>query len=494
MISLTFAGAGGGKTTSMVKRVCSKLETLHPNRYACVITYTNESANDIRRKLSKEISAPQNLFVGTIHSFLYKFVFKLHYKEGSQFSVVSGLKNKEDALDDWVVPWAEKKFPDKNERMRVIDGLWKKKKNQIYKKLLEHKVITYDQLVKISYDLIKKAPVRNAVACNIQYLFIDEYQDTYKWLHEIFLYIYKANKTEIFAIGDPGQTVFTFTYATSENGAKRPSSWEEFPIQQLKKVSSYSENIENYRSSFQIVNFANTFKNAIRQKPVEPEFCPVMVIERGGFLDNYSIFNELRKIHNLTGSIFYLAKNNKSLGPYLMKVGNEDDSEWDIKSIEHIVTDHIGCSVSQFCQTNDITRLQFRSLAVSIAKENEITLDKVKKHFHALFDKLPLCCEQEIFPSSKKIICSNIEERALTMHKSKGLEAESVLVVFESNNHINKVLTKQNLMTSPTDEDLRLAYVACTRAKKLLVLACAEKINQSNITLLQSFKVKPAQI
>jgi DNA helicase-2/ATP-dependent DNA helicase PcrA len=78
------------------------------------------------------------------------------------------------------------------------------------------------------------------------------------------------------------------------------------------------------------------------------------------------------------------------------------------------------------------------------------------------------------------------------MHKSKGLEAESVLVVFESNNHINKVFTKQNLMTSPTDEDLRLAYVACTRAKKLLVLACTEKINQSNITLLQSFKVKPA--
>jgi DNA helicase-2/ATP-dependent DNA helicase PcrA len=492
MISLTFAGAGGGKTTSMVKRVCSKLDTLHPNRYACVITYTNESANDIRRKLTKEISAPQNIFVGTIHSFLYKFVFKLHYKDGSQFSVVSGLKNKENALDDWVVPWAEKKFPVKKERLKVIDGLWKKKKNQIYEKLLEHKVITYDQLVKISYNLIKKAPVRNAVACNIQYLFIDEYQDTYKWLYEVFLYIYKANKTEIFAIGDPGQTVFTFTYATSENGAKRPATWEEFPIQQLKKESSYNENIENYRSSVQIVNFANTFKNAIRQKPVEPEFCPVMVIEGGNISNNHKIFKELRNIYNLTGTIFYLAKNNKTLEPYLINIGNGGNSEWDIKSIEHIVTDYIGCSVSQFCQTNEITRLQFRSLAVSLSIENEFTLDKVKKHFYALFNKLALCCEQEIFPSNKKMTCSNLDERALTIHKSKGLEAESVLVVFESNNHINKVLTKHDLMISPTDEDLRLAYVACTRAKKLLVLACSEKINQSNIKLLQSLKVKLA--
>ncbi|MFT6738205.1 MAG: DNA helicase-2/ATP-dependent DNA helicase PcrA, partial [Kangiellaceae bacterium] len=89
--------------------------------------------------------------------------------------------------------------------------------------------------------------------------------------------------------------------------------------------------------------------------------------------------------------------------------------------------------MSQFCQTNEITRLQFRSLAVSLSIENEFTLDKVKKHFYALFDKLALCCEQEIFPSNKKVTCSNLEERAFTIHKSKGLEAESVLVVFESN-------------------------------------------------------------
>ena len=79
--------------------------------------------------------------------------------------------------------------------------------------------------------------------------------------------------------------------------------------------------------------------------------------------------------------------------------------------------------------------------------------------------------------------------RALTIHKSKGLEAESVLVLFDSNNHIKKSFTNKELMESTTDDDLRLIYVAMTRAQKLLVIACKEKISEESKLILNEHNI-----
>ena len=48
MISVVYAGAGGGKTTSMVDAVCEKVPLLKSHRFLCVITYTNDAARNIR--------------------------------------------------------------------------------------------------------------------------------------------------------------------------------------------------------------------------------------------------------------------------------------------------------------------------------------------------------------------------------------------------------------------------------------------------------------
>ena len=86
MISVTYAGAGGGKTTSMVKSIIEKVPDLNDNRFLCIITYTNDATESIRNKLSEEIQVPPNIFIGTIHSFLFRFIFRPHISNGSAYS------------------------------------------------------------------------------------------------------------------------------------------------------------------------------------------------------------------------------------------------------------------------------------------------------------------------------------------------------------------------------------------------------------------------
>ena len=67
---LTLAGPGAGKTTDMVEQIVIRIPELNSNREMAIITYTNASADDIKKKLADKISISPNIFIGTIHSFL----------------------------------------------------------------------------------------------------------------------------------------------------------------------------------------------------------------------------------------------------------------------------------------------------------------------------------------------------------------------------------------------------------------------------------------
>ena len=71
---IIIAGPGAGKTYNMVETILKALPELLPCRYMAVITYTNSATSNIQKRLAKKIIIPENLFIGTIHSFLNKFV------------------------------------------------------------------------------------------------------------------------------------------------------------------------------------------------------------------------------------------------------------------------------------------------------------------------------------------------------------------------------------------------------------------------------------
>ncbi|MCI5136937.1 MAG: ATP-dependent helicase [Candidatus Electrothrix sp. AR1] len=490
MISVIYSGAGGGKTTSMVTHVKEKLQSLHLNRFLCVITFTNDATRDIKIKFAKEGVLPPNVFIGTIHSFLLRFIIKPHLLNGGNLNVVSGIQSKDVVMKEYR-EWAENKFPNDSEKQKnVVAAAWAKRKKAIYSKLLEHNLLTNDQIVKKSKEIVSSALKRKAIAKKIQYLFVDEYQDTYKWQHDVFIQIHKCMTTEFYVIGDPNQSIYSFAYGVSENEARRPKKYEDFPLCQLRNTcENYYEKKVNYRSSQEIVDLANTFNKDFQQSSKMGEFTPVLVIESTDPQIIYTVFNAQRKKLGLTGSVLYLSKKNKSLEPYIEKIQQKSSALHCIRSIESCITQYTGMNITNFCIENKITRFQFRTLAVLCGKEIDLNLKIIKKIFKKKFKRDIEFCEHKVGEVRPVEINSNMEERALTIHKSKGLEAESVLIIFDTNNHLRKIIKNKALMKSASDDDLRLGYVAITRAKKLLTLACKENINAENLKYLEDLNI-----
>ncbi|MFK5948845.1 MAG: UvrD-helicase domain-containing protein [Methylococcales bacterium] len=490
MISLTYAGAGGGKTTSLVDSVCEQIPHLNSNRFLCVITYTNDAERDIRKRLSDLADVPRNVFIGTIHSFLFRFIIKPHFDDGANFSIVSELAKKEEVIAGYI-DWAKRTISDPDKRKNVINANWSKRKAEIYSKLINSQLMTYDQIVKISRELVSKSKIRNAVANKVQCLFVDEYQDTYKWQHDIFLKIYSCKKTDFFVVGDPNQSIYGFSYGASENNAVKPKKYEDFPICQVRSFcDSYNEKIINYRSSKEIVDVANLFNQSFQQKSYMGVFSPVVAIETPSHDEIYNIFHAKREELGLDGKVFYLSQYNDTLLPYIEKIEDDPVGRRCIRSVEACVSQLVGMSVIRLCESNSITRIQFRALSVLVGKQDSIDLPVVNKIFLNKFGRKLVCSQQKLGKAVPFEVNIKTGHRALTIHKSKGLEAESVLVILNSNKHINKLLKRKDLMKSEKDDDLRLGYVSFTRAKKLLVIACKEEVSPQNKIELKKLNIE----
>ena len=74
--TLVIAGPGAGKTHYIIEKVIEKLPMLAAHRFLAVITYTNAATCEIYERLSKKMDIPSNVFIGTIHSFLVRFILK----------------------------------------------------------------------------------------------------------------------------------------------------------------------------------------------------------------------------------------------------------------------------------------------------------------------------------------------------------------------------------------------------------------------------------
>lgn len=95
----------------------------------------------------------------------------------------------------------------------------------------------------------------------------------------------------------------------------------------------------------------------------------------------------------------------------------------------------------------------------------------------------------DIFTTEHNHKMSNVESFFSTIHSSKGLEATSVLVVAENNQELSDWLNFEEANQNLEDK-YRLGYVAFSRARDMLVIACLEKINEVNKLKLSNLGVK----
>lgn len=232
---LVIAGPGAGKTYLMVDKIIEALPDLENHRYMVVVTYTNSATQNIKKRLSKRIAVPPNLFIGTTHSFLNRFIV-IPY---------ASINNKEINGEKLFIQCSTEK---------VLEKLFKKQKkpdnravnairHKVKRALLKDGYITYDQTLSLAEECFGNKRIKEITSNRIQYLFVDEFQDINNKIFGIIEGLRKQKKTIIYSVGDPEQYIQSF-----DSSIKK---FNNLPILKASRNSQYITTIDksngNYR-------------------------------------------------------------------------------------------------------------------------------------------------------------------------------------------------------------------------------------------------------
>ncbi len=487
---LTIAGPGAGKTHNMINQIIDCLPQIESHRYLAVITYTRAATNEIKERFQKQVNIPQNFFIGTIHSFLNNFILQPY---GLIFNLVP---------ENRIYVECEIETKSKDPKTKAIE------KKRVVKSLLNQGIILYDEVINQSKILIKDKKIRSLVGHRLQVLFIDEYQDATVAQHEIFEEIRKEKRTQIYCVGDPEQYIMGFTY----RGKKKPT-YEKIPFFRMAAKSQVREIKENYRSNHSIVNFINNFNTNIEQKSIsELVDKEVSFIKDTNLEKIISQFNDICDEHIFKEKIikkYYLSYENKTFSKIASKYNLHADEITDnvsndlFKNTVEFISQLLKKSKTKIMEDLDLDIIAFRSkcftILHSITNSNFIDAEPIIDAICDLFEVR----DSQLIKNSKKrteefldTFKNSTREKFdnghyMSIHKSKGLEADAVLVVAKNNKELEMWLEtdKEKRFTDTTDK-CRLGFVGFSRAKEVLCIACLEEISPVLKTKLLEFGVR----
>ena len=227
------AGPGSGKTRVLVTKVVRLLtkRARGPRGVAC-ITFNNEAVRELRKRLGDlGLKPSKRLFIGTVHSFCLSCVVApfghLFRQDLTSDLVVAGSGQRaiafERALGSMSLGGHPSDWKTQFERYRRTHPFreskqWREnpqlaKLVETYEDLLHSQgLLDFDDMVLIALDLIRRQQfVRSALEARFPFLVVDEYQDLGFPLHRIVRQLMIDNSIEVFAVGDPDQSIYGFT-------------------------------------------------------------------------------------------------------------------------------------------------------------------------------------------------------------------------------------------------------------------------------------------
>jgi DNA helicase-2/ATP-dependent DNA helicase PcrA len=295
---LVVAGAGSGKTRTLIYRVARLIESGVPPGSILLLTFTRRAAQEMLRRVEQLIGERGGqVSGGTFHSFAnqvlrrYGNVISLKPnftildrsdmedivnllrgrmglgskerrfpKKGAIAEAISMARNKNRALKHEL----EFDFPHLLEHQHEIIAL--ADQYELYKR--ERGVLDYDDLLFRLAELMNlHEPVRRRLSDTYRYIMIDEYQDTNVIQAEL-VRLLAATHQSVMAVGDDAQSVYSFRGANFRNIMDFPAL---FPDARIIKLE------ENYRSLQGILDLANEVISRASEK-----YTKVLFTERRG--------------------------------------------------------------------------------------------------------------------------------------------------------------------------------------------------------------------
>lgn len=275
---LVIAGAGSGKTRTLVYRVARLTEMGNDPSSILLLTFTRKAAKEMMDRAAILLdNRCSKINGGTFHSFanltLRKYAKSVNLDNG--FTILDQ-SDSEDVINlirsQLNLSQHKKRFPNKATLFKVlslsvntgrtIEKILEEEYphfaeytdkfldiNKIYKSYkLKNNLLDYDDLLVYLRDfLLELSPAAKSLLNSIKYVMVDEYQDTNKLQAEIIKGLAQLNHN-IMVVGDDSQSIYSFRGANFKNIMQFPNLFPNVKIITLE---------ENYRSTQEVLNFAN---------------------------------------------------------------------------------------------------------------------------------------------------------------------------------------------------------------------------------------------
>ncbi len=305
--TVVVAGAGSGKTRTLVYRVSRLVEDGVAPETLLLLTFTNRAAREMARRTEQLLGTDlSRMTAGTFHSVAARLLRPhaelLGYRP--RFSILDAEDAKdliESATSDLGIPVTERRFP-KGDLLRELVSFAANTGTRVdevvrsdyphflaqldpikavVRRYLERKVaanaMDYDDLLLNLRRLLSGFPeVRKALAQRFRHVLVDEYQDVNRLQSEIVdLLAADAEPKNVMVVGDDAQSIYSFRGADAEALLGFP---ERYPGAAIYRLET------NYRSTPQILALADASiaRNARRYEktlhPTRGDGAPVAVV------------------------------------------------------------------------------------------------------------------------------------------------------------------------------------------------------------------------
>lgn len=462
------ASAGTGKTHTMVNKIAKEINDNRTHKVVAAITFTIKAAQEIKDRLSVDITQH---FIGTNNSFVIEEIIKPFMKDvyGSDYDI--------DMSTDYSREAKVATFQD------AIDKI---KSERI---LCSYTDITKNFIFELAQEIVEKS-----VACRLYLqakyfkIYIDEYQDCDKSMHKFFMYLCDELNIETFVVGDEKQSIYIWRGAYPEAFL---SIWHK---PNFKKIFMG----DNFRSCQQIQNYSNLLCDETRNLYSPTENIDNIVwlspIEANWATEVLSNIDPDRK-----SALLRFYNNNARIGAselttnglkyvYIPKTPIADittDTAWLYTAIAkyliiekysaYDVISEIPVEGNESRKTVSIIKELLKKIEKAKDDEKNFTANVIaiaeylgydtrSDHIKKLFKTISKASFHVAFEADK------YKHIAITIHSSKGLEFEQI-IVFAEDYQLSDMSSIYN------------HYVAVTRAKSKLIIV---KLNNKNANCFQN--------
>ena len=458
--NLTVAGAGSGKTTTILGKILYLLQSGFASPpEILVLSFTHDSATELRERFLCEYyqvfaeqillgkSPPPNITIETFHSLALKLLRSLW----PDFSVTTNEIDNEQPVSeitDNVISGSDeltiqtsiiREFLDLHELApETVAQIASKFSSEEYRKLfftvfeqyqrelselLEKHQTTFSGLIKLAIRYLRSGQIRT----QFRYIIVDEYQDLSALRQEFLRLLLESSQANLFAVGDDWQAIYGFSGSRVNFTLNFRKFWGVFSLHRISKTYRFGPTLAGLSSSFIMQDHTQIQKQIQSQK--EDALEPVVEI-------------------------------------------SGDSERLDLEVLTHYFE-----SLPRDSSILLLGRFQIDRLRLLHCTQFKLTSDGIE--FHARPD---------------------LKIRFLTVHQSKGLEADYVIIL---NNreaklgfpaHVKdpplkaeliKIAEELRLDQVSTNEERRLFYVALTRAKKQVILLTVDGKESSFIKELR---------